>query len=281
MKNNRKTAAFITALAMIITAANINGGRTIEAKDEIIYGDLNSDSIVDVTDLSILSLYLIGDQNFENDELKEAADVEYDHSVDIGDLACLRSFISKKRENIGKETAPADSTKMTVNADTSELKDITRQCITFDIDNYYNNMKCAIYSNFIMNHGDYGNDYTAMISTKKEYDECIGCYEMAADAFEKAGITVGDDFFENKRIVIEMNQQEVNGMGQKLTAVKTDSDGNVNLYFDRYNPGTMTCLASYYYNVVIVPDNPHNNSKASSHYNTIDMFSEGTGIAFT
>ena len=279
MKNNRKTAAFITALAMIITTVKLNSGTAaIEAKDEILYGDLNSDRIVDVSDLSILSLYLIGDRSLENDELKEAADVEYDNSVNLGDLACLRSFLSKKREVIGKETSPADSTKMTVNAERSELKDITRQCITFDIDNYYNDQKCAIYSKFIK---DYGNSYTAMISTKEEYYECIGCYEMAADAFEKAGITVGDDFFENKRIVIEMNQQEVNGMGQELTAVKTDSDGNVNLYFDRYNPGTMTCLASYYYNVVIVPDNPHNNSKASSHYNTIDMFSEGTGIAFT
>ena len=269
MKNNRKTAAFVTALAMIITAANINGGRTIEAKDEIIYGDLNSDSIVDVSDLSILSLYLIGDQNFENDELKEAADVEYDHSVDIGDLACLRSFISKKRENIGKETAPADSAEMTLNADKEEIKDITDQCIFLDIDNYYLSDDYAMFSEFTVRGTA---NFTVMISTKEEYDRTFGCYKGAAEAFEKAGITIGDDFFDNKRMAIEMNTHEVNGMTMEITAVKTDKDGNVDLYFNRYNPGTMTCLGSYYYNVVIVPDNPHNDSKASSHYNTIDMF---------
>ena len=100
MKNNRKTAAFVTALAMIITAANINGGRTIEAKDEIIYGDLNSDGKVDITDLSLLSLHLIGDKPIETDELKEAADVQYDKTIDLADLACLRQFLSKKTDTI-------------------------------------------------------------------------------------------------------------------------------------------------------------------------------------
>jgi len=277
MKNNRKTAAFVTALAMVITTAKISSMTAIEAKDEIIYGDLNSDSIVDVSDLSILSLYLIGDQNFENDELKEAADVEYDHSVNIGDLACLRSFISKKRENIGKITKPADSTETTGSADSSELIDITDQCTFLEIDDYWR--ECFIYGKFAK---DYAEEYTAMISTKEDYDKYIGCFEKAVNAFEKAGITVTDDFFENNRIAIEMDMLEPNGMAMELTAVKTDSEGNVNLYFDRHNPGTLRMLATYYYNIAIIPDNPHNDSKAVSHYNTIDMFPAGTtGLAFT
>ena len=277
MKNNRKTAAFITAIAMIITAANINGSRTIEAKDEIIYGDLNSDGKVDITDLSLLSLHLIGDKPLETDELKEAADVQYDKTIDLGDLACLRQFLSKKTDTIGKITKPADSTETTGSADSSELKDITDQCTFLEIDDYWG--ECFIYGKFAK---DYAEEYTTMISTKEDYDKYIGCFEKAVNAFEKAGITVTDDFFENNRIAIEMDMLEPNGMAMELTAVKTDSEGNVNLYFDRHNPGTLTMLAAYYYNIAIIPDNPHNDSKAVSHYNTIDMFPAGTtGLAFT
>ena len=265
MRNNRKTAAFITALAMIITAVKINiGTAAIKAENEIIYGDLNSDGKVDVSDLSLLSLYLIGDKDLDSDELKEAADTEYDHVVNLGDLARLRMYLSKKTDIIGKKTEPVISGEQTDDAGKSELKDITDQCVFLEIDNYYNNADCAIYSKFIEK---YTENLTVMISTKEDYDRYIGCYEGAVNAFEKAGITVGDDFFDNKRIAIEMNNQEVNGVQMDLTAVRTDEHGNVDLYFDRIIPGTMTCLGSYYYNIVIVPDNPHNDSSAASHYN--------------
>lgn len=180
MKNNRKTAAFVTALAMIITAANINGGRTIEAKDEIIYGDLNSDGKVDITDLSLLSLHLIGDKPLETDELKEAADVQYDKTIDLGDLACLRQFLSKKTDTIGKITKPADSTETTGSADSSELKDITDQCTFLEIDDYWG--ECFIYGKFAK---DYAEEYTTMISTKEDYDKYIGCFEKAVNALKK------------------------------------------------------------------------------------------------
>ena len=71
------------------------------APDAIIYGDLDKSGIVDITDLSILSLYLLGDKKLGEDEL-ERANTEYDSAVDLADLARLRQFLSKKVTKIGK-----------------------------------------------------------------------------------------------------------------------------------------------------------------------------------
>ncbi|MBR3023682.1 MAG: dockerin type I repeat-containing protein, partial [Oscillospiraceae bacterium] len=76
------------------TAKNTSG--------EIIYGDVNSDGKVDVTDLSLLSLYLLDKTGIKGDGLK-AADVNGDGSVALTDLATLRQFISKKITKLGPD----------------------------------------------------------------------------------------------------------------------------------------------------------------------------------
>ena len=65
------------------------------AEAEVIAGDLTGDRIVDVTDLSYLSLYLIGDMEL-NDAQKKAADVDGDGEVKLADLAKMRQFLSRK-----------------------------------------------------------------------------------------------------------------------------------------------------------------------------------------
>ncbi len=57
-------------------------------------GDINADGKVDITDLSVLSLYLIGDRDLSADELK-VADTNHDGDVQLSDLATLRQFLSK------------------------------------------------------------------------------------------------------------------------------------------------------------------------------------------
>ncbi len=61
---------------------------------ELIYGDVNLSGSVDLTDLSLLSLRLIGDAKFSADQEK-AADVDADGKVMLTDLATLRQYISK------------------------------------------------------------------------------------------------------------------------------------------------------------------------------------------
>ena len=58
----------------------------------IIYGDINGNGVVDLTDLSYLSLYLLGDYSFSKDQLL-AADVDGNGEVNIADLPRMKQYI--------------------------------------------------------------------------------------------------------------------------------------------------------------------------------------------
>ena len=68
--------------------------------DAVALGDINADGTIDLTDLSKLSLYLIGDSNLTETQQK-AADVNNDGEVRITDLATLRQYISKVIDSLG------------------------------------------------------------------------------------------------------------------------------------------------------------------------------------
>ncbi len=59
-----------------------------------IYGDLNDDHVTDLTDLSYLSLYLLGETEFD-DILTESADIDANGIVDIADLAYYKQYVCK------------------------------------------------------------------------------------------------------------------------------------------------------------------------------------------
>lgn len=63
-------------------------------------GDVNFDKKVDLTDMSWLSLYLIGDKEF-TDAMRKSADIDGDGEVKLADLAKFRQFLSKKISSLG------------------------------------------------------------------------------------------------------------------------------------------------------------------------------------
>lgn len=67
----------------------------------LIYGDLNSDGVADLTDLSLLSLYLLDDISFDAGQIK-AADVQFDEIIDIADLARLKQYVCKEDIRLGR-----------------------------------------------------------------------------------------------------------------------------------------------------------------------------------
>ncbi|MBR3534769.1 MAG: dockerin type I repeat-containing protein [Oscillospiraceae bacterium] len=72
-----------------------SSGALIVEEDEIKPGDIYSDGRIDLSDLTILSLFLIGDTDLE-DSQKKAADVDGDGAVTLADLARLQQYLSKK-----------------------------------------------------------------------------------------------------------------------------------------------------------------------------------------
>ena len=75
---------------------------TVKPNGTITYGDLNSDGKVDLSDLTLLSLYLLGDVKLDAEGIK-AADTNGDGSVIITDLAHLKQYISKDPVILGPQ----------------------------------------------------------------------------------------------------------------------------------------------------------------------------------
>ena len=69
---------------------------------KIIYGDVNGDGKVDVTDLSQMAINLVDKKPFTAEQLKRS-DVDGDGIVTLTDLATIRQFVSKKIDKLGPQ----------------------------------------------------------------------------------------------------------------------------------------------------------------------------------
>lgn len=70
------------------------GGSGSDVPAEGILGDINDDGVIDMSDLTDLSIYLLKDKKFTEKQLK-AADVDGNDTVNLADLATLKQYVSK------------------------------------------------------------------------------------------------------------------------------------------------------------------------------------------
>ncbi|MBQ9982602.1 MAG: dockerin type I repeat-containing protein [Oscillospiraceae bacterium] len=63
---------------------------------DIMYGDINGDNTADISDLSMLSLYLIGDLTLDDEQLLKA-DVKKDNDINIADLAHFKQYVMHEK----------------------------------------------------------------------------------------------------------------------------------------------------------------------------------------
>jgi len=77
------TSPITTATSDIFVSSNSvtssPESNSVESAPEIVYGDITGDGIVDITDLTELSLYLVKDRDFDENQ-KLVSDVVYDHN---------------------------------------------------------------------------------------------------------------------------------------------------------------------------------------------------------
>lgn len=94
-----KIMAFITGLSIVFSQiGNISliNAEEVQSKStpSVKRGDIDCNGTIDVSDITELSLALIGDTELTNDQ-KKAADVDGDGEITLADLATLRQYLSK------------------------------------------------------------------------------------------------------------------------------------------------------------------------------------------
>ena len=94
-----------TGLQSSVSALADGSSVTLPSETEVLYsdniftGDIDLNDIIDVSDLTELSLALIGDKELTAVQQK-AADIDGDGSVTIADLARLQQYLSKKIDKL-------------------------------------------------------------------------------------------------------------------------------------------------------------------------------------
>ncbi|MGN0582389.1 MAG: dockerin type I repeat-containing protein [Oscillospiraceae bacterium] len=112
-KNDLKKACLSLSVLLGLTLANSSEVFAYNPEDIVTVGDINHSGTVDITDMTQLSLYLIGDTDFSDYEEK-TADTDMNGVVDLCDLANFKRFFTKGEDKnglimIGK-TMPLDNT---------------------------------------------------------------------------------------------------------------------------------------------------------------------------
>ncbi len=79
------------------------GTTTKPIDNKVVYGDIDMNGKVEIQDLTLLSLYLLGDKKLSEEQLIRA-DVAYDGGVNIADLSCLKQFIMKDKVVLGPKS---------------------------------------------------------------------------------------------------------------------------------------------------------------------------------
>ena len=95
-------AVTTTTTAVTTTTTTTTTNTTTAPVTQLIYGDINGDGEVDMTDLSELSLYFLNEKEL-NDGQRAAADTTGDGELDIADLSHLKQYVSKKISWIGRK----------------------------------------------------------------------------------------------------------------------------------------------------------------------------------
>ncbi len=209
-----------------------------DTSNTVMLGDIYSDGIIDLSDLSTLSLFLVGDTDLEGSQ-KKAADVDGDSEITLADLARLRQYLSKKIDTLETSSSP---------------EDITDKCRTIIAN-----------ASYVIS-----GEPCFMVSSMEEYNERIACYEKEAEQIKEQGVTIGEKFFENNRLAVMVdNLLSANNVVFTQTAVKLDEKGNVHLYYNRDFLNSGSEIEGLLHHITIVPGNPHNDSKAYVHFKDI------------
>ncbi len=99
MKNLKKIISSVFCISLLCQPLSV-----LSADSVIEYGDLNSDGATDLTDMTWLSLYLVGDIQLD-DTIITYADVTGDNEVNLADLAHFKQYISKDETVVLGRTA--------------------------------------------------------------------------------------------------------------------------------------------------------------------------------
>ena len=98
--DNKSTTTSTTSATSVYPQTDITSTLITDTDNKIMYGDIDENKCVDISDLTLMSLRLLGDYNFSANQEK-AADVTGDGAFNLSDLAHMKQYIMKDNVVLG------------------------------------------------------------------------------------------------------------------------------------------------------------------------------------
>ncbi len=87
----------LSAVLALMLTGSLLSSQALESNAVQLKGDINKDSCTDISDLTLLSLNLLGDISFSPEQYVKA-DINYDKEVNIADLAMFKQYVSHDKD---------------------------------------------------------------------------------------------------------------------------------------------------------------------------------------
>jgi len=173
-------------------------------EDKINYGDLDANKVVDLSDLTILSQYLLKDIELEADQIK-CADVNSDEDVNLQDLTLMKQYVMNDDVKLGvKGNISSEDTKK--DNDSNEISEIIWLGYSFDAGTDHDALN-----------GEISSAVLRSVSDLSEYLSAAEKYPVIGSYLEK----YDEEFFEENILVLKLIEQTVGaGAGFSIENIK-------------------------------------------------------------
>lgn len=201
-----------------------------------VYGDVDTDGVIDLSDLTMISHYMLMDIEL-NEQQKRNADVNADGEIAVNDMALLKQYILREDVKFGAEKKNTDSTEI-------KYKDSVKWLgFSYQTD---------IHDDYI--NGDSGSVTLVNISERDEYIEKTAGYPGVADFAAE----YDEEFFENNVLILKLiYQPQGYGAAFRIDSVGYSSDENILTvdysHSDIFSQGPAPASVSYVIAAVEVP----------------------------
>ena len=228
----KKFIAGISAFVMFLSP----GINYISAEESapVIYGDVDGDGVPQINDLTKMSLYLLQDITF-NENQKKAADVNADGKFNIADLATMKQYIMHDDIKLGKPVSDLSGSNETF--DFKDCKAINEQT--------------TMYHDFMYN---YDNHQTARtITSLKDFNEYNDLFDSKlTDVF--TDFIISDDFFKDNTLIVVAKTEGSGSITNSITNVSIDKETGISVEISTHSPEVGTCVMAEWHMGVIVPN---------------------------
>lgn len=222
-----KTKKLISALLALAVTSQFSAAFAAETR-QLITGDVDGNGVVDITDLTQISLAVVGDITL-SDEQVTAADINRNGEADLADLARLRQYVSKVilYDDIVDSSA--------VSEEPLEISDFRISSADFEI------LKTE----------------TPVIESEEELKERIENARYFPESYKTyegwLQYNKADIDFENEILIVVSDTNACNGEKQTVRKLTVDSEGGIVVYIDDMKPSFQTALGSMNCIFIAVP----------------------------